>query len=75
MFMKCGILLVNFYHSKLNGNILLSASTQKKRTKSKISYVAFRIFKMLCRLDSLSEKICITMLRNIFISIHRFCVF
>ena len=57
MFIQYVILLVIFYHSKLNGNILLSASTRKKTTKSIISFVANRVYmnEMLCRLDFLSE--------------------
>ena len=61
--MKHVILSVIFYHSKLNGNTLLSASTREENDKIKtlnllISYVAYSIYKykLLCRLDSLSKK-------------------
>ena len=48
MFIQYVILLVIFYHSKLNGNILLSASTREENDKIKtlnlfISYVQPRL--------------------------------
>ena len=61
MFMKYGILLVYFYHSKLNGNIVVGFYCEEndkiKTLNLFISFVAFRIYKykMLCRLDSLNE--------------------
>ena len=56
--MKYGILLVYFYHSKLNGNIVVSFNCEEndkiKTLNLFSSFVAFRIYeyKMLCRLDS-----------------------